>query len=374
MVRVIDAMSIRIKGLKKKFGSFVAVHGVDIEVPEGKMLVLLGPSGCGKTTTMRCIAGLEAPTEGIIELGGQPVFDSERRINVPVNHRNVGMVFQSYAIWPHMTVTENVAFPLKMQKLPTAEVEERVAEILRIVGLEQFRDRGATSLSGGQMQRVALARSLVMRPAVLLFDEPLSNLDARLRDHLRVELRELQTRFNITSVFVTHDQSEALSLADQIAVMNTGRVLQADDPVTIYQNPHSSVVADFIGYRNIFPGAVRQGGDDGILFALDESSFELTSVHPPPPGEGGIFACVRPEDFEIEAHRPDQPVKPNTFIGEVTSASFMGSYTQYRVRSTTGQVIDVFHNRAPLDLLPGSPARLHVAPKSVLLLPMRSAS
>jgi ABC-type Fe3+/spermidine/putrescine transport system ATPase subunit len=156
--------------------------------------------------------------------------------------------------------------------------------------------------------------------------------------------------------------------------MNTGRVLQADDPVAIYQSPLSSVVADFIGYRNIFPGAVRRRGDDGILFALDKSSIELTSAHPPPPGEGGVFACVRPEDFEIVAHGADQPAKPNTFIGEVTLASFMGAYTQYRVRGTAGQVIDVFHNRAPLNLQPGSPARLHVAPKAILLLPMRSAS
>lgn len=363
-------MSIRIRNLSKRFGSFVAINDLSIDVEAGKMLVLLGPSGCGKTTTMRCIAGLETPSDGLIELGGTTVFDAATKENVPVNRRNVGMVFQSYAIWPHMTVGENVSFPLKMQKLDKAEVESRVDEILRIVGLDHLRARGATLLSGGQMQRVALARSLVMRPAVLLFDEPLSNLDARLRDHLRVELRELQTQFNITSVFVTHDQSEALSLADEIAVMNSGQILQADDPVTMYQRPRSSTVADFIGYRNIFAGEIRQATDAGVRFRL-ESGIELVGEHLPPPGKDGIFACIRPEDFSLE---PDDGTRdqPNSLYGEVTSASFMGSFTQYRVRTAEGPIVDVFHNKAPLGLQPGSAVRLHVAPTALLLLPKSS--
>ena len=369
-------MSIRIRNLSKRFGAYFAVQDVNLDIAEGKMLVLLGPSGCGKTTTMRCIAGLETPNEGTIEIGSTAVFDSGRRINVPVNRRNVGMVFQSYAIWPHMTVAENVGFPLKMQGIAADEKRQRVQEILKIVGLEQYADRGATFLSGGQMQRVALARSLVMRPAVLLFDEPLSNLDARLRDHLRVELRELQTQFSITSVFVTHDQNEALSLADEIVVLNTGRILQKDDPVTIYRRPRSSTVAEFIGYRNIFEGDLRKGTGEGAVFALKHGEAELRSEMSPPPGDGGIFACVRPEDVEIEAHdAPADGAQPgNSMFGELTSASFMGSYTQYRVRVAGGQVVDVFHNRAPLDVRPGARVRISVSPKAVLLLPRNAAS
>src|SRR5262245_41435073 len=245
-------MTIEVRNLSKSFTGTRAVVQVNLDIAEGEMLVLLGPSGCGKTTTMRCVAGLENPNSGRISIGGKVVYDSDKGISVPANQRHVGMVFQSYAIWPHMTVFENVAFPLEMASVGRAEIKRRVADILKLVGLSGFEDRGASYLSGGQMQRVALARSLVMEPSVLLFDEPLSNLDARLRDHLRIQLRELQTQLKITSIYVTHDQREALALADKIVVMQSGHVVQEADPVTLYHRPRSAAIADFLGYSNIF--------------------------------------------------------------------------------------------------------------------------
>ena len=276
-------MSISISNLRKTFGPVVAVDHLSLDVAQGQMLVLLGPSGCGKTTTMRAIAGLDRPDAGMISIAGRTVFDASK-INVPVNQRNVGMVFQSYAIWPHMTVFDNVAFPLRVKNLMRSEIEARVGEVLVHIGLAELAQRGASYLSGGQMQRVALARSLVMRPAVLLFDEPLSNLDARLRDRLRIQLRELQTQFKITAVYVTHDQHEALALADRIAVMHRGELLQLDDPVSIYSRPVSSTVADFIGYSNIFRIGEIMTRDGSVRAALADSETTLVAANAAPSG------------------------------------------------------------------------------------------
>jgi iron(III) transport system ATP-binding protein len=361
-------MSIKIEHLTKSFGGVVAVNNLTLSVPDGEMLVLLGPSGCGKTTTMRCIAGLERPDSGAIAIAGRAVFDGDK-LNVPINQRNVGMVFQSYAIWPHMSVFDNVAFPLRVKNRPRAEIAARVGKILTQVGLADLATRGASTLSGGQMQRVALARSLVMRPSALLFDEPLSNLDARLRDRLRIQLRELQTQFRITSVYVTHDQHEALALADQIAVMHHGSLLQVADPVSIYSQPASSTVADFLGYSNIFKVGTTKRVDGGVEVMFEGSRTTLLATSPAPDA-GELFVCIRPEDIAITRSADEGAgAQANTLLGDVMLASFMGSFMQYRVRADTGDTFEVFSNKITSEVKPGARVSLQFAPKSIHLLP-----
>src|SRR3954452_4354404 len=239
-----------------------AAQNVSFDVPEGKLFTLLGPSGCGKTTTLRSIAGLERPVSGEITVGGRIVYSSAQGTFVAPNKRNFGMVFQSYAIWPHMNVFQNVAFPLEVRKLPRKEIRERVMRVLAAVQLDHLVDREATKLSGGQQQRLALARALVMEPQLLLLDEPLSNLDAKLCDAMRTELKRLQRELNLTTIYVTHDQSEALALSHEIAVMNDGRVVQIGSPRQIYETPHDQFVADFVGTTNFVCGTVSTL-DDG---------------------------------------------------------------------------------------------------------------
>ena len=233
-----------------------AAQDVTFEVPEGKLFTLLGPSGCGKTTTLRSIAGLEKPTSGEIEVAGRAVYSSSRGIFVAPNKRNFGMVFQSYAIWPHMNVFQNVAFPLEVRKLGKREIQDKVMRVLAAVQLDHLVDREATKLSGGQQQRLALARALVMEPQLLLLDEPLSNLDAKLRDAMRTELKRLQREFNLTTVYVTHDQTEALALSHEIAVMSDGFIVQIGTPRQIYEQPTNQFVADFVGQTNFVGGTV----------------------------------------------------------------------------------------------------------------------
>ena len=249
-----------------------AAQNVSFEVPEGKLFTLLGPSGCGKTTTLRSIAGLEKPTSGEIEVGGRVVYSSGKGIFVAPNRRNFGMVFQSYAIWPHMNVFQNVAFPLEVRKLPRKEIRDRVMRVLGAVALDHLVDRDATKLSGGQQQRLALARALVMEPQLLLLDEPLSNLDAKLRDRMRFELKRLQREFSLTTVYVTHDQSEALALSHEIAVMNEGHVMQIGSPREIYEQPANQFVADFVGTTNFIAGTVTalDGGRCVVASAVGE--------------------------------------------------------------------------------------------------------
>ena len=361
-------MSIRVSGLRKTFGAVTAVDRLSLEIPQGQMLVLLGPSGCGKTTTMRCIAGLDRPDEGAISIAGTTVFDAGKT-NVPVNKRNIGMVFQSYAIWPHMTVFDNVAFPLKVNNLARSEITVRVEEMLKQVGLSDLSQRGASYLSGGQMQRVALARSLVMRPSVLLFDEPLSNLDARLRDRLRIQLRELQTQFKITAVYVTHDQHEALALADQIAVMYRGDVLQLTDPVSIYSQPKSSTVADFLGYSNIFRVVDRKQQSAGCWVQLEGNSVSLVAMNAPPESHGDIFACIRPEDILVAPIDSKAGRLDNNLSGDVILASFMGSFMQYRVRISDSAIFEITSPRITSEIKFGDHVCLTIPPQSIRLLP-----
>lgn len=332
-------MKVTLENIDLKYGDTYAVQGVNAEIEDGHSLVLLGKSGCGKTSTMRCIAGLETPVRGRITIGDQVVFDSEKNINVPSHKRNVGMVFQSYAVWPHRTIFENVAFPLQMKKLGKKEVTERVDEALQLVGLDGFQKRGASLLSGGQMQRVALARSLVMRPSVLLLDEPLSNLDARLRDRLRIELRALQQKLNLTCVYVTHDQGEALALADRIALMQNGKLAQVGSPGEIYENPASASIADFLGVTNIFP--VIKNGHPG-RYKMADHKLELSTVEYALDSDA-IKACIRPEDVIVSAQRP--VADSNNWAGEVSVASYQGSNVRYLIELDGGPAIEALVSR-----------------------------
>jgi iron(III) transport system ATP-binding protein len=306
-------------------GPVHAVRGISIDVDAGEFYTLLGPSGCGKTTTLRCLAGLEKPDDGEIAIDAVPMYSSAKRISVPPYKRDIGMVFQSYAIWPHMNVFENVAFPLREMKgrFSRAEIGSKVTKALELVQLGGLADRPAPFLSGGQQQRLALARALVKEPKVLLLDEPLSNLDAKLREDTRLEVRELVKRLGITTVYVTHDQLEALTMADTVAVMQGGVIVQESSPLEIYQNPVNKFVAGFIGQSNFLDGtvAMRDGGGRG---AVKTSAGLLKCLVPDGAAEGSaVTVAVRPEDvrlYEVAGREGDNVVEATVaavvFLGE----------------------------------------------------------
>jgi iron(III) transport system ATP-binding protein len=309
----------------------VAVDHVGFEVRENEFFTLLGPSGCGKTTTLRCIAGLEQPTSGTIELDGVTVFGAKGV--VPTHKRDIGMVFQDYAVWPHMTVFDNVAFPLQVggQRLASAQVRVRVTEALELVNMAEYAERQATQLSGGQQQRLSLARALVRQPKVLLLDEPLSNLDAKLREQMRKELRLLQRRIKVTTIFVTHDQIEALSMSNRIAVMNKGVVAQIGTPRNIYQEPESEFVAAFVGATTFIHGTVAGPGSQTDCQVLETSVGRLlcrTST-PLPAGSRATMA-VRPEAISISAEENHSP-EVNSVQGVVDVGLFVGDAVDYHV-------------------------------------------
>jgi iron(III) transport system ATP-binding protein len=310
-----------------------AVDGVSLSVPEGRILTLLGPSGCGKTTTLRCIAGLERPDGGRIVIGDQTVLDCARGVFVPPSDRGIGMVFQSYAIWPHMSVFENVAFPLRVsraRKYSAADIKERVARALEMVRLPGFERRSATELSGGQQQRLALARGLVHEPRLLLLDEPLSNLDAKLREQMRFELKHLQRTLRVTTVYVTHDQAEALALSDEIAVFNSGTIAQRGPPQEIYGHPTDRFVADFIGSANFFPGKVARAADgDGLTeVATAHGAFRCRFAGTVAPG-APVVITARPEDLTLALTPP--PDGMNALAGTVAGRVFLGDVIDYVV-------------------------------------------
>ena len=310
-----------------------AVDGISLEVETGKLITLLGPSGCGKTTTLRCLAGLERPQTGRIVIGNRTVFDSAKRIFVPASDRGIGMVFQSYAIWPHMTVFENVAFPLRVsrtKKYSAAEITDRVARMLDMVQLTGFARRPATQLSGGQQQRLAFARGLVHEPAILLLDEPLSNLDAKLREQMRLELKRLQRTLGITTVYVTHDQSEALALSDEIAVFDTGHIVQRGTPQQIYREPKTPFVADFVGSANFLPGTVC--GSDGGLTAVATPHGVMRCVFAGPIASGmKAFVTARPEDIILYNGAAAPPGDANALKGKIVNRVFLGEVVDYIV-------------------------------------------
>jgi len=309
-----------------------AAHEVSFEVPQGKLFTLLGPSGCGKTTTLRSIAGLERPRAGEIVVGEQLIYSSTKDVFVPPNRRGLGMVFQSYAIWPHMTVFNNAAFPLQVggKKLSRKDIQDRVMRVLKVVALDEMAEREATKLSGGQQQRLALARALVMEPPLLLLDEPLSNLDAKLRERMRFELKRLQRELGITTVYVTHDQSEALALSHAIAVMNGGRIEQLGSPRAVYERPCNPFVADFVGTTNFVKGTVS-GADAAAGFyriASEVGNLKARGVDSLKGGEEVVLS-IRPEDIELSERRQDGE---NTYEATVDQKVFLGEFVDFQVR------------------------------------------
>jgi iron(III) transport system ATP-binding protein len=349
-----------------------AVDGVSFSVPEGGFYTLLGPSGCGKTTTLRCIAGLERPDRGTIQLGDTVVMSD--RIFVPPHRRDIGMVFQSYAVWPHMTVFENVAFPLRVggRKLGEQEVRAKVMAALDLVGLAGFERRMATQLSGGQQQRLSLARALVRAPAVLLLDEPLSNLDAKLRERMRGELLLIQKRTGITTLFVTHDQVEALSMSDRIAVMDRGRIVQEGTPQEIYHSPANEFVAGFIGSTNLLRGEVV--GADPVSGWLRLKTSVGTLVARGPAGIlGPVVVGIRPEDIIVHRgarHANLQLEGPNVVEAVVEIGQFTGTYVEYRMRTDATVLMVRTSSRA--DLQRNEPAQLEIPPESIRVFVVRS--
>ena len=310
---------LQLTGLTKTYGDFAAVAGVDLDIRQGELVVLLGPSGCGKTTTLRMIAGFIAPTSGEIRLGGKDVTRQ------PPWKRNTGLVFQSYALFPHLTVADNVAFGLRMRKLPPSQIAAKLKEALRLVRLEGLVDRLPRELSGGQQQRVALARALVIEPDILLLDEPLSNLDAKLRHEVRVEIRELQKALGLTTVMVTHDQEEALTMADRLVVMSHGQVQQVGSQRDLYENPANTFVAGFVGRTNFLHGRVEKPGvfrsESGLVIRCDESA----AAH-------GRTLVLRPERLSLAP----APVAgaDNSLPATVEFASYLGGIMEYYVRLT----------------------------------------
>lgn len=309
-----------------------AAQNVSFEVPDGKLFTLLGPSGCGKTTTLRSIAGLEKPRSGDISVGGRVVYSSKNNTFIAPNKRNFGMVFQSYAIWPHMNVFQNAAFPLEVgnRKLDKKEIQEKVMRVLTVVGLDHLADREATKLSGGQQQRLALARALVMEPQLWLLDEPLSNLDAKLRERMRFELKRLQRELKLTTVYVTHDQSEALALSHEIAVMNEGQIIQIGSPREIYERPRNKFVADFVGTTNFISAKVKGRAERDGHYHLNTSFGPLIgyAVYALTTGEE-ITVSLRPEDIHVSVNRPDAE---NVWEGTVEAKIFLGEYLDFQIR------------------------------------------
>jgi iron(III) transport system ATP-binding protein len=323
-----------VEGLVKTFGEVRAVDDVGFTVKDGEFLTLLGPSGCGKSTTLAAVAGLDRPDAGRIALGDRVFFDGAKGSFVPPERREIGLVFQSYALWPHMTVRENLEFPLKLRKIAKADRAKRIEEALELVEMGTYGERYPHALSGGQQQRVALARTLVYRPRLLLLDEPLSNLDAKLRERARTWLRHLQSQVGVTTVYVTHDQSEALALSDRIAVMSQGKIVQLADPYTIYDRPADPFVADFIGSSNFFRGEAVKAENGTLQIALG-AGRTLVAGSPLPIKDGSpVTVSVRPEKIHVLTRPEDGPADAtNTFEVQIEERTFLGSHHSLLVRS-----------------------------------------
>ncbi|MDI6772260.1 MAG: ABC transporter ATP-binding protein [bacterium] len=342
------ASPVRFERVTKRFGTVMAVDDVTLKVPAGNLVTLLGPSGCGKTTALRMIAGLEWPTEGRVYIGDEDVTP------LPAANRSVTMVFQAYALFPHLTVFENIAYGLRVMRRPHEEIRHRVGEAMSLVGLPGLERRAPAQLSGGQQQRVALARALVMQPKVLLFDEPLSNLDAKLRKRVRADIRMLQQDLGITSIYVTHDQSEALAISDIVVVMNQGRIEQIGTPTDLYRRPASRFVADFIGEANLLPAVVEDG-------TVRVGSYRFP-YRQPGVATGAATLMVRPESVQVGVGGEGLP-------GRVQTAFFMGTYADYLIETEAGEV-SVADPRSVDGIYPmGTEVRLLFSPTALYLLP-----
>jgi iron(III) transport system ATP-binding protein len=348
---------VSIESLEKRYSpkAAPAVPSLDLEIQEGEFLTLLGPSGCGKTTTLRCVAGLERPTGGRVSIGDEVVDAPAQRTHVPPEKRDIGMVFQSYALWPHMSVAANVGYPLRMRKVSVPDRARRVRDVLELVGLDEYAGRMATDLSGGQQQRVALARALVAKPRLLLFDEPLSNLDARLRQDMRAELRDMHRRVGTTSLYVTHDQEEAVSLSTRIVLLNKGQIEQVGTPREIYWHPVSHFVADFVGYDNFLAATVITAGAHGVTVRLDDTELRLDC-----PARAGLVpgqkveVAMRSASVIMGAQAESMP---NRFSGTITDIVYLGDEYIYALEAgpqrfsvslRTAEVANIWPNGSPL--------------------------
>jgi iron(III) transport system ATP-binding protein len=355
---------LRLRGVRKTFTrrdgtTLIAIDDLSLDVGRGEFLVLLGASGCGKTTLLRCVAGLEQPDVGRIELSGSPVFDPSAGIEVAPERRQIGMVFQSYALWPHMTVQENVAYPLQMRGTPRARIRDAVGRMLEAMNIAPLASQYPGQISGGQQQRVALARALICGDDLILFDEPLSNVDAKVREHLRLELLALQREFGFTAVYVTHDQDEAMALASHIAVITDGRVAQLGTPQEIYLRPRTCYVARFVGSANQFPGTLRRG--DGVV----ETAFGAIRVPAANLQAAGtdVMVISRPERWSIDDEAPADGL---ALEGELVAAAFLGSHNEYLVE-TQGARIQIWALGHTL-LHAGARVRCSIRPEHLLVL------
>jgi iron(III) transport system ATP-binding protein len=346
---------IHVENLVKEFGDQRALDDVSFDVEEGELFTLLGPSGCGKSTTLMSIAGFQHPEAGRVAVGDEVFVDAARKVAVPAEQRNLGIVFQSYAVWPHMTVFGNLAFPLKVRKLKRNAIRTRVREVLELVEMTPYEQRYPHQLSGGQQQRVALARALVYSPSVLLLDEPFSNLDAKLRERARTWVKELQRTLGHTTIFVTHDQDEALSMSDRVAVMNAGEVQQIGTPEEIYRHPGNRFVAEFVGRVNLIEGLVSGSEGGGVVVDVD-SSHRLT-VHDGAGASGNVTVAIRPEAVSVMRADDNSVNGTNTWEADVTTVAFLGDHYEYEVNAGS-LALTVQSSRR----VEGDRIRLHIPP------------
>jgi iron(III) transport system ATP-binding protein len=329
---------IEVSGLVVSYGDTVAVNNISFTVERGENLTLLGPSGCGKTTTLRAIAGLEEPSSGLIRIDGKPMYSAAEGVNLATEKRGLSMVFQSYAVWPHMSVFDNVAYGLRVRNIDHASTEAKVNLALDLVHMREFAGRSAAKLSGGQQQRVAVARAIAFSPNVLLFDEPLSNLDAKLRAEMRVELRELQRRLDITSVYVTHDQEEALAISDRVVVMNAGGIEQIGTPEEIYNRPRNIFVADFVGSANLIEGYARDNlSTPGVVLFEADGGLRLRVSADRASAEKRCMVAIRTAYIELST--PPSHRTENSFSGRIRRRMFHGDFIQYLIDWPPGPLV-----------------------------------
>lgn len=335
-----ETKSVDVENLSKTFGSFAALQNVSFAITEGSTVALLGPSGCGKTTILRCLAGLELPDSGVIQIGEQTVYNGRAGTNLPPERRNVGVVFQSYAIWPHMSVAENIGFPLKLRGVSKATIFNEVTRLLDMVGLSSARDKMATQLSGGQQQRVAIARALISAPRLVLFDEALSNLDAQMREQMRMELQLLQARIGFTALYVTHDQTEAFALAEHVIVMNRGSIETSGHPEHVFRNPATPFVAEFMGLNMLAGTATPPERAGCASFTLGAASLTgKIAGHDRIEAGAPIVLGIRKEHLSLQRHDCDLPGEDfNSIEGEVVASSFLGVSREYLLKAGSVEI------------------------------------